>query len=467
MPSPPATPDQDRAGHTRSGVSFSPSIGTAKETVGRASKVDDRSARINRRENEKRKASSSQKTKGMEKKNKTSKTILSRQGTSPAGSGAGAKRQANYSEDEDYLIACAYVNVSVDPIKGVGQKSEAFWTRVLEKYVLLSEKYLSENGVEIPVRNKESLEQRWKKKISKSVQLWNKFYKQVKSLPRSGWNEDNYIEEAGKLYQAEVGEPFKCAKCVPVVHKLPKFDPMITSSVVSHSSSPRDVADDDGSNPSTGDVVSTPPRPRNVTNTAPAQGSKLARPLGMKKAKKLAKLEQSARNQRATVTSSVAASASAETLLEDKTEMIGVTKELVAVFKANTMLKEKDLQARQEERLMRMAEMYMSAGQKEKALALLAKIEESASAISADVPSAINVEGGRDKNVAKDDTNNSDLNSVLNSISASAEIPSAIDDGTPQNNKDHNDTSASESDDGDSEYASAFEKDCDDAIAEV
>ena len=413
MPSPPATPDQDRAGHTRSGVSFSP--------TGRASKVDDRAARVNRRENEKRKASSSQNTKGTEKKNKTSKIISSKQGTSRVGSGAGAKRQANYLEDEDYLIACAYVNVSVDPIKGVGQKSEAFWTRVLEKYVLLSEKYLSENGVEIPVRNKQSLEQRRKKKISKSVQLWNKFYKQVKSLPRSGWNEDNYIEEAGKLYQAEVGEPFKCAKCVPVVHKLPKFDPMITSSVVSHSSSPRDAADD-GSNPST-DVVSNPPRPGNVTNTAPAQGSKLARPLGMKKAKKLAKLEQSAMNQRATVTSSAAASASAETMLEDKTEMIGVTKELVAVFKANTMLKEKDLQARQEERLMRMAEMYMSAGQKEKALALLAKIEESACAISADVPSAINVEGGRNKNVAKDDTNNSDLNSVLNSISASAEIP--------------------------------------------
>ena len=79
------------------------------------------------------------------------------------------------------------------------------------------------------------------------------------------------------------------------------------------------------------------------------------------------------------------------------------------------------------------------------------------------------MEGGRNKNVAKDDTNNSDLNSVLNSISASAEIPSAIDDGKPQeNNKDHNDTSASsESDDGDSQYASAYEKDCDDAIAEV
>ena len=142
MPSPRVTPDQDRAGHTRSGVLFSPSShlprrhGVAKE-IG-ASKVDGRDARITRRENEKRsKASSSQNS----KKNKSSNTI-SKEGTSPAFWGAGTKRQANYSEDEDYLIACAYVNVSVDPIKWVGQKSEAFWTRVFEKYVLLSEKFL-------------------------------------------------------------------------------------------------------------------------------------------------------------------------------------------------------------------------------------------------------------------------------------------------------------------------------------
>ena len=96
------------------------------------------------------------------KKKKTSKALLS--------GGAGTtKMQANYSEDEDYLIACAYVNVSVDPIKGVGQKADTFWTRVLKKYVILSEKYLANNGVEIPVQNKDSIEQRWKKKISKSV----------------------------------------------------------------------------------------------------------------------------------------------------------------------------------------------------------------------------------------------------------------------------------------------------------
>jgi hypothetical protein len=97
------------------------------------------------------------------KKKKTSKALLS-----AAAGGAGAtKRQAIYSEDEDYLITSAYVNVSEDPIWGVGQKADTFWTQVFEKYVILSENYPSNNGVEIPVWNKDSIEQRWKKKISK------------------------------------------------------------------------------------------------------------------------------------------------------------------------------------------------------------------------------------------------------------------------------------------------------------
>ena len=87
------------------------------------------------------------------KKKKTSKSAT-------GAAGGATKRQANYSEDEDYLIACAYINVSVDSIKGVGQKADTFWTRVLEKYVIFSEKYLADNGVEIPVRNKDSIEQR-------------------------------------------------------------------------------------------------------------------------------------------------------------------------------------------------------------------------------------------------------------------------------------------------------------------
>jgi len=111
--------------------------------------------------------------------------------------------------------------VTVDPIRGVGQKSDNFWTRVHDRFVILLRRHSIENGIEIPLRNKESIEQRWKKKISKSVQLWNKFYRQLKSLEQCGWNEEKYIEEAGTLYLSEKGEPFKYAKCVPGVHKLP------------------------------------------------------------------------------------------------------------------------------------------------------------------------------------------------------------------------------------------------------
>jgi hypothetical protein len=328
------------------------------------------------------------------KKKKTSKALLS----AAAGGVAATKRQANYSEDEDYLIACAYVNVSVDPIKGVGQKADTFWTRVLEKYVILSEKYLADNGVEIPVRNKDSIEQRWKKKISKSVQVWNKFYRQLKSAKRSGWNEDNYIDEAGNLFKEEVGEPFKYAKCVPVLHKLPKFDPML---LIMNNSSPSSYlgvgADDDSSTGHQSNVVTaTPPmgvskegtRKKKVNNAAPAQGSKLARPIGMKKAKKLAKLEDETARKKQSVASGVASMPGTFTTATEG--IMGVTQDLVAAFKANTVLKEQDLQARREDKWMRIAEMYFSCGEKEKGLALLARMEGTG---PADVPpSSIDVD---------------------------------------------------------------------------
>jgi hypothetical protein len=38
----------------------------------------------------------------------------------------GCKKFANYSKDDDFLIAMAFVHVTVDPIRGVGQKSDTF-----------------------------------------------------------------------------------------------------------------------------------------------------------------------------------------------------------------------------------------------------------------------------------------------------------------------------------------------------
>jgi hypothetical protein len=101
---------------------------------------------------------------------------------SSAQTGGRSQRTPNYSEGEDFIIACAYVNVTADPIRGVGQKSDNFWNRVHDRFGILSEEHNVKNGIEIPMRNSLSLEQRWKKKISKCVQLWDKFYRQLKSV---------------------------------------------------------------------------------------------------------------------------------------------------------------------------------------------------------------------------------------------------------------------------------------------
>jgi hypothetical protein len=55
----------------------------------------------------------------------------------------------NYSEDEDYFIAVAYTNVTVDPIRGVGQKGENFWMQVHDKFCMLQQKELVESDQHI------------------------------------------------------------------------------------------------------------------------------------------------------------------------------------------------------------------------------------------------------------------------------------------------------------------------------
>jgi hypothetical protein len=53
---------------------------------------------------------------------------------------------------------------------------------VHEKFCLLQQKELAVVGLNIIVRTRDSIEQTWKKRISRSVQLWNKHYRQFKGM---------------------------------------------------------------------------------------------------------------------------------------------------------------------------------------------------------------------------------------------------------------------------------------------
>ena len=94
-------------------------------------------------------------------------------------------------------------------------------------------------------------------------------------------------------------------------------------------------------------------------------------------------------------------------------DMSAVTKDLVAAFKANTSMKREELMARKHDKCMKMAEMYVACGQQEKALALLAKIQDEESSFTStsvdnpEIPSAIEV--GEDTTITpgKDEDKNS------------------------------------------------------------
>ncbi len=128
---------------------------------------------------------------------------------------------------------------------------------------------------------------------------------------------------------------------------LPKFDPMVSgtedslSHVIAGSKFLVDNTSDDENYADTktddDDVMSkrtnrsssgSNKKTRKVNNSEPAQGSKVFRPIGMKKAKKLAKLE--AERSRSVV---------------EANGMAMMTKELVAVFKANVTMKQQNIDA--------------------------------------------------------------------------------------------------------------------------
>ncbi|KAI2505022.1 hypothetical protein MHU86_9378 [Fragilaria crotonensis] len=128
-----------------------------------------------------------------------------------------------------------------------------------------------------------------------------------------------------------------------------------------------------------------------VNNSAPPQGSNMERPMGMKKAKLIKKLED------AGVLSSVAPglltdsfdtrNAEEEKMMAD---MSSATRELVSVLKATTSTKQDELRMRTHEKWMKMASIYATCGQHDLALATMKKIEDDEDQLAASKANELN-----------------------------------------------------------------------------
>ena len=101
--------------------------------------------------------------------------------------------------EADFQLAQAWVQASQDPIIGTNQDGKSFWQTIKSNFMKLS-KTNEERSIS-------SLQSQWSD-INKKATKFNGTYLQIKRVPRSGFNEDKYIEEALKLYKEEMSEDF-------------------------------------------------------------------------------------------------------------------------------------------------------------------------------------------------------------------------------------------------------------------
>jgi hypothetical protein len=104
------------------------------------------------------------------------------------------------------------------------------------------------------------------------MNVYNRYYKQVKECPPSGTTEEEWYKIAADNYRDAEGRAFVFIHCVEVLHQLPKFNPMIDDADRSS-----DVVAEDS------DADKKPAA--SVNKIGAPMGASLKRPPGSKKAK--------------------------------------------------------------------------------------------------------------------------------------------------------------------------------------
>ncbi|XP_020258922.1 uncharacterized protein LOC109835353 [Asparagus officinalis] len=95
-----------------------------------------------------------------------------------------SQRTINFSPEKDKLLIAAWLNTSLDPIKGSDQKKNQFWKRIT--------RYFEDHKSWSDERTKKSLTNRWSK-ISFSVSRFCGHYAAVEHLRKSGYTEADKV----------------------------------------------------------------------------------------------------------------------------------------------------------------------------------------------------------------------------------------------------------------------------------
>ncbi len=139
-------------------------------------------------------------------------------------------RSPNFAPWEDLLLSKAWVSVSMDPSVGCNQKKESFWKRVEEKFNLLYDAYepTEDEGVKaVGGRTAAQIDNRFTKNIRTDIVLFNKYFAQIHIEKPSGVPFKHHVYLAMDRFMSIENRVFKFESCVPVLHQVPKYNPIL------------------------------------------------------------------------------------------------------------------------------------------------------------------------------------------------------------------------------------------------
>jgi len=256
------------------------------------------------------------------------------------------KKLPNWTVAEDVILARSFVNTSQNPLVGNDQKGSNFWKTVHQKFNFLVD---GDEDIENFGRDQDACMNRFKRQISKQVQKWNYYFKQLNQEKPSGTSKDEWPDLATDRFCEEEGYPFKFQDAALVLHAMPKFNPMVDVT---------ELDDDDIEEEDEIEVVSGDTKPAAVNIIGAPMGAHIQRPIGNKAAKREQATKKEDRSTANTTQASIAAVA----------EMTGACGQIAAALdRKNKLLDSKNK--------LQMVKIYMEMGEVAKAKELMESIK--------------------------------------------------------------------------------------------
>jgi hypothetical protein len=112
-----------------------------------------------------------------------------------------------FNDEEDLALCRAYSNVTGCAVAATQRTASQFWVDVVNRYntIVLEVNSKANDGTpEKPplcCRDAEAVKNRWQRHIGKDMTHFVAEYRRSKKVYKSGWNDDNHVEDAMNKYE--------------------------------------------------------------------------------------------------------------------------------------------------------------------------------------------------------------------------------------------------------------------------